>query len=106
MAIGAVGTLGSGDEKRELTQNWARAVYEDMPDLHGVVYRGAHQGGLSIAVWERAGVLVPRPGIPADGLTLAGSLASRVKVALAPQHRLPVYLTAAECEHCRKAGLA
>jgi hypothetical protein len=106
MAIGAVGTLGSGDEARELTQAWARAIYEDLPDLRGVKYRGAHQGGVSIAVWERAGVLVPRPGTPADGVALVGPLAGRVKVALASQGRRPVHVTSADCDGCRKAGLA
>jgi len=106
MAIGAVGTLGSGDEQRTLTQAWARAIYEDLSGLHGVKYRGAHQGGVSVAVWERAGVLVPRPGTPFDGLRLSGALAGRVKLALASQGRRPVHVTAADCDACRRAGLA
>ena len=72
MAIGAVGTLGAGNEPRRLTQRWGRAIYEDLPALAGVVYRGAHQGGVSVAVWDRAGVLQARPGTPDDGEPLAG----------------------------------
>ena len=30
MAIGAVGTLGAGNETRRLTQRWGRAIYEDL----------------------------------------------------------------------------
>jgi hypothetical protein len=106
MAIGGVGTLGSGNEPRRLTQRWARAIYEDLPNLAGVLYRGAHQGGTSVAVWERAGELQTRPGIPADGQALSGPLAARVTVALARQGRRPVWIAAASCEDCRKAGLA
>jgi hypothetical protein len=31
MRIGAVATLGSGNEKRRTTQRWARRIYEDLP---------------------------------------------------------------------------
>ena len=106
MAIGAVGTLGSGNEPRRMTQRWGRAIYEDLPDLAGVKYRGAHQGGLSVAVWERAGEMQTRPGTPAAGEALGGPLAARVTVALALQGHRPVWIDAASCEDCRKAGLA
>jgi hypothetical protein len=105
MAIGAVGTLGSGNEKRRLTQRWGRAIYEDVPDQAGILYRAAHQGGISIAAFERAGELVIRPGTLASGTPLSGPLACRVTVALASQGRKPKLITAAECEHCRTAGL-
>lgn len=105
MAIGAVGTLGSGDEPRRLTQRWGRAIYEDLPGLAGVLYRGAHQGGLSVAVWERAGELEVRPGMPADGLALNGPLRTRVTAALGRQGRHPVWISEAGCDDCRHAGL-
>ena len=99
MAIGAVGTLGAGNEPRRLTQRWGRAIYEDLPALAGVVYRGAHQGGVSVAVWDRAGVLHARPGTPDDGEPLAGPrLRTRVIAALARQGRSPVW--AADCPAC------
>jgi hypothetical protein len=31
MAIGALPALGDGNEARSLTQQWARAIYEDQP---------------------------------------------------------------------------
>lgn len=105
MAIGAVGTLGSGDEPRRLTQRWSRAIYEALRDLHGLMYRGAHQGGLSLAVWQRAGELHAKPGTPRGGAALAGPLADRVAVALARQGRYPVWINAADCPACRAAGL-
>ena len=106
MAIGAVGTLGSGNEPRRLTQRWGRAIYEDLTELDGVQYRAAHQGGLSIAIWERVGELHVRPGTPVDGLALSGPLAARVTAALAGQGRRPVWVDAADCQRCRGAGLA
>lgn len=105
MAIGAVGTLGTGDEPRRLTQRWGRAIYEDLVDLAGVRYRGAHQGGLSVAVWDRAGELQLRPGTPAAGEALGGSLAGRVTAALGLQGRKPVWISATACEKCRQAGM-
>jgi hypothetical protein len=35
---GALATLGSGNERRRLTQRWARAIYEDSPAARGVAY--------------------------------------------------------------------
>lgn len=69
LSIGAVGTLGSGNEPRRLTQRWARAIYEDYPSLAGIRYRAAHQGGVALAVWDRGGVLHVPPGTgrPAAG---------------------------------------
>jgi hypothetical protein len=106
MAIGAVSTLGSGNKPRRLTQQSGRAIYEDLRDLNGVQYRAAHQGGLSVAVWDRVGELHARPSTPAEGLALQGPLASRVTAALARQRRRPIWIDAADCQRCRKAGIA
>ncbi len=108
MRIGAVFTLGSGNEPRRLTQRWGRAIYERLPSLAGIRYRGAHQGGEAVAVWERAGIL----RVPAGATTNAGrallepGMEERVRVALAAQGRYPVRVTSSDCRRCREAGAA
>jgi RES domain len=55
MAIGALPALADGNEKRSLTQEWARAIYEDQPagsEIVGIHYRSAHNGGSSLALWD------------------------------------------------------
>ena len=45
MAIGALPSLCDGNERRSLTQQWARAIYEDEPagpDVAGIHYRSAY----------------------------------------------------------------
>jgi hypothetical protein len=107
LSVGAVGTLGSGNEPRRLTQRWARAIYEDYPSLAGIRYRAAHQGGVALAVWDRAGVLHVPPGTvaPPPALLDAG-IADRVLVALGSQGRYPVAVGASSCRRCREASAA
>jgi hypothetical protein len=55
MAIGALPALADGNEKRLLTQEWARAIYEDRPagpKIVGIHYRSAYNGGRSLALWD------------------------------------------------------
>lgn len=106
MRIGAVATLGSGDEPRRLTQRWGRAIYEDLADLAGIRYRGAHQGGCAIAAWERVGALEVEPGSPSDGFALAGPLWTRVTSVLERQGRVPRLIESRECPTCVEFGLA
>jgi hypothetical protein len=54
-AIGALPSLGIGNEPRKLTQEWARAIYEDQPagpDVTGIRYRSAYNFGSSLALWD------------------------------------------------------
>jgi RES domain-containing protein len=107
MRIGAVGTLGAGNEPRRLTQRWARAIYEDFPHLAGVRYRDAHQGGTAVAVWERAGMLRgPASSVTRGPALLDPGMNERVIVALADQGRYPVRMVAADCRRCREASRA
>jgi hypothetical protein len=60
MAVGALQALATGNEDRELTQEWALAIFEDGPggaDVQGIIYPGAHDGGDCIALWAGAGAL-------------------------------------------------
>lgn len=55
MAIGALPTLADGHHPRAVTQEWARAVYEDDPlgaHLDGIRYRTAYEGGLALVLWD------------------------------------------------------
>jgi hypothetical protein len=55
MAIGALPALSTGNERRALTQEWARAIFEDQPAgpaVRGVRYRSAYNDGISIALWD------------------------------------------------------
>lgn len=55
MAIGALPTLANGNEARALTQQWARAIFEDQPagpTVRGVRYRTAYNFGTSLALWD------------------------------------------------------
>ncbi len=107
MRIGAVFTLGSGHEPRRLTQRWGRAIYEQFPNLAGIRYRSAHQGGEAVAVWERAGILRVPPGttVPTPALLDPG-MEERVTVALESQGRYAVRISARDCPRCRDAVAA
>lgn len=55
MAIGALPALADGNEKRSLTQEWARAIYEDRPAgrrIVGIHYRSGYNGGSALALWD------------------------------------------------------
>ena len=72
MAIGALPTLGDGALPRSLTQQWARAIYEDHPlgaPAAGIRYRSAYNAGIALALWDTIGeirVLVDDDGTDAD----------------------------------------
>ena len=100
MAIGAVGTVAWGDEPRRRTQRWGRRIYEQYAELDGIVYHAAHQGGESVALWERARGLQPVPG----GDRKLWAVWRYVVDALAAQRRYPRRVAAAGCRGCRKAG--
>jgi RES domain len=55
LAIGALPSLAIGNEARLLTQQWARAIYEDQPagpDVTGVRYLSAYNFDYSLALWD------------------------------------------------------
>jgi RES domain len=54
MAIGALPALADAQLPRTLTQEWARAIYEDQPAqrrVTGIRYRSAYNGDYSLALW-------------------------------------------------------
>lgn len=103
MSIGAVGTLAWGDEPRRLTQRWARAIYEDLPDFRGLRYRSAHQGGLAIAYWG----LDPLVEVPGTDIALTdATMLGRVRLALAKQGRVLRIIDPSSCDRCVEAATA
>jgi RES domain len=55
LAIGALPALADGSERRPLTQEWARAIYEDRPagpEATGIRYRTGYNFGYSLALWD------------------------------------------------------
>jgi RES domain len=57
MSIDALPSLATGDVERPLTQEWARAIYDDEPadsPISGVLYTGAHDEGLCLGLFDRA----------------------------------------------------
>lgn len=103
MKIGALAGLASGAYPRFLTQRWARAMYEDLPNFMGVRYYGAHQNGICVVAWERTGPLVFDP---AEDFSLRSKrLWTRVVVALANQGRAAQRITVSGCSTCQRYGL-
>jgi len=100
MKIGAVGTLAWGDEPRPRTQRWGRRIYEQYTHLDGILYLAAHQGGESIALWERA----PHLEAAVGGDRALWAVWRHVIVALARQGRTPRRISPAACEACHDAG--
>jgi hypothetical protein len=57
MAIGALPALSDGPYARGLTQEWARAIYEDNPTgshIDGIRYQSGYNGGVALALWDSA----------------------------------------------------
>jgi hypothetical protein len=107
LEIGALAALGTGDVPREKSQEWARAIYDQHP-VAGVVWAGAHDYGMCIALWERAAALeiVVDAGIERD-LPLVGPELFPVLEVELPRLSVPVQQIAqAECKLCQHAGAA
>lgn len=51
MAVGALPSLSTGEYPRARTQQWARAVYEDL-HCDGIYYNAAHSNGPALALWD------------------------------------------------------
>jgi RES domain-containing protein len=103
MKIGAVASLAGGNEPRRLTQRWGRAIYEDLLNLAGILYRGAHQSGRCVVAWERTGALAFDRN--EDRSLVSRVLWERVEFELAEQGRSALQIKAGECKTCQDAGL-
>lgn len=87
MAVGALPSLGAGNHERTLTQQWARAIYEDQPcpvPIHGVYYPTAHSNGPALALWNTEGqvdTVRDRDGSPQDMALVDPRMWTRIVVA-------------------------
>lgn len=108
LAIGALPALADGDLPRALTQEWARAIYEDDPTgqhVDGVRYRSAYNGGRAIAAWDAdfsVTVLKTGDGEEADHALRYPPLLERLMVELAPRRIMISIIDPDECPHCRR----
>lgn len=107
MAIGALPSLASGNEPRALTQQWARAIYEDEPagpGVCGVRYRSAYNYGYSVALWDCDDrVQIVRDGagriqdLPLDDPRVLG----RLQVEMRKRRINVTTVSESECPTCR-----
>ncbi|GAA4470669.1 hypothetical protein GCM10023094_00060 [Rhodococcus olei] len=106
MAIGALPALATGNENRELTQQWARAIFEDQPaptKVEGIRYRTAYNNGLALALWDCVDALaVPTDasGAPRD-LPLRHERFLAAKKALIRQQITVTEIADDDCTKCR-----
>jgi RES domain len=105
MAIGALPALCDGNEKRDLTQQWARAIYEDQPAwrrVTGIRYRSAYNGGISLALWDISGqvrTVMTRRRV-ADYALASRELLARVQTELAMRLISYELVAPADCPVC------
>jgi len=106
MAIGALPTLGDGALPRSLTQEWARAVYEDHPlgaPAAGIRYRSAYNGGIALALWDTTGriqILVDDNGTDADVALNHPGMLIRLKTLLMERQIVIRTIPRADCPRC------
>jgi hypothetical protein len=112
MAIGALPALGDGNEARSLTQQWARAIYEDQPagpEISGIHYRSGYNSGQALALWDcDADVEVVRDGggNPQDIALDDPRILPRLQVQLRRRQITITTVTSSECNECKKQALA
>jgi hypothetical protein len=111
MAIGALPALGDGNEARALTQQWARAIYEDQPagpEISGIHYRSGYNSGQALALWDcDADVEVVRDGggHPQDIALDDPRILPRLEVQLRRRQINVTTVTFSECNECKKEAL-
>jgi hypothetical protein len=111
MAIGALPSLGDGDEPRSLTQQWARAIYEDKPAGHGITgihYRSAYNNGESLALWDcDASIEIVRDdaGHRQDIALGNPGLLNRLQVELRWRQISVTTVPSRDCAECKKVSL-
>jgi hypothetical protein len=105
LAIGALPALADADLSRPLTQEWARAIYEDDPigaHVTGVHYRSGYNGGEALALWDSSGLVetVEVGGVVADLPLSHPDMIRRLFVVLAPRRIMINLIDAAACHLC------
>jgi hypothetical protein len=106
MAIGALPGLADAAEPRELTQSWARAIYEDDPvgrHVDGIRYRSAYNGDLALALWDSSTsirTVANSAGKLADAALTEPAMLDRLAVALTQRRISFELIDSADCPSC------
>lgn len=106
--IGALPSLTTGNEPRLLTQEWARAIYDDHPagpDVTGIRYRSAYNFDFSLALWDcDDGVEIVRDayGTPQDMALLDPRVLTRFQEAMLDRSINVTTVSSAVCPECLK----
>ena len=106
MVIGALPTLCDGDLPRSLTQQWARAIYEDHPlgsPAAGIRYRSAYNGGIALALWDttsRVRVVVDGNGDDADVPLNHSGMLIRLKTVMVERRIVVRTIARGDCPRC------
>ena len=112
MAIGALPALSDGNEARSLTQQWARAIYEDQPagpETTGIHYRSGYNSGESLGLWDcDADVEVVHDDAGhLQGMALADPrILLRLEVELRWRQITVTTVPSSDCNECKKEPLA
>lgn len=106
MKIGALPALADGALPRSLTQQWARAIYQDQParfTVTGIRYRSAYNGAISLALWDSAGLVDTvrdSDGRPADLPLGDPALLGRVRAACTSRQISLEVISSTDCRRC------
>jgi hypothetical protein len=110
MAIGALPALADGNERRSLTQEWARAIYEDQPagpKIVGIHYRSGYNSGSSLALWDcdrDIEVLRDARGLLQDFPLNDPRILSRFQRDMSERHINVTTISGRACEICIREG--
>jgi hypothetical protein len=112
MAIGALPALSDGNEARSLTQQWARAIYEDQPagpETISIHYRSGYNSGESLALWDcdaDVEVVQDDAGHLQDMALADPCILLRLEVELRWRQITVTTVPSSDCNECRKERLA
>jgi hypothetical protein len=112
MAIGALPALSDGNEARSLTQQWARAIYEDQPagpETTGIHYRSGYNSGESLALWDcdaDVEVVHDDAGHLQDMALADPRILLRLEVELRWRQITVTTVPSSDCNECKKEPLA
>jgi hypothetical protein len=106
MAIGALPALATGNERRALTQQWARAIFEDQPAgpaVRGLRYLSAYNHGISLALWDcQDEVQIVGAGGVQDFSLDAPRVLRRLQAAMTERGINVTTVDEADCAVCRR----
>ena len=103
MKLGGLPSIADGPHPRVVTQQWARAVYEDQPagpEVSGIRYTSAYNGGTALVLWDSTGRVqtVSVHGVAQDFALREDEVLTRLTAAMTSRQ---ITLTSADtCPRC------